>query len=43
MSHSVAPIKAATCNKAREPLGDRQCADHREDKEHKEEERGVVV
>ena len=26
MPHSVAPINAAVCNKARSPLGDRQCA-----------------
>jgi hypothetical protein len=26
MSHSVAPISVAVCNKARSPLGDRQCA-----------------
>jgi len=26
MPHSVAPINAAFCNKARSPLGDRQCA-----------------
>jgi len=25
MPHSVAPINAAVCNKARSPLGDRQC------------------
>jgi len=27
MPHSVAPINAAVCNKARSPLGDRQCAE----------------
>jgi hypothetical protein len=26
MPHSVAPTNAAVCNKARSPLGDRQCA-----------------
>jgi len=31
MPHSVAPIKAAVCNKARRPLGCRQYAGHKEE------------
>jgi len=40
MLHSVAPINAAVCNKARRPLGCRQCAEHEGREEHKGEERG---
>jgi len=41
MPNSVAPIKAVTCNKARQPFGCRQCAGHKGREDHKEEGKGL--
>jgi len=43
MPHSVAPIKAAVSNKARLPLGSRQCAGHEGHKDHEEEGNNVLI
>jgi hypothetical protein len=40
MPHSVAQINAAIIIKAREPLDDRQCAEHKGREDHKEEKIG---